>query len=148
MDEPTLAALRTQLFDHEGLRLKPYKDRGGKVTIGIGRNLSDKGLSESEAYVFLEHDISDAMNELDRWLPWWRKLDPGRQRALVDLCFNMGIGTAKKGLLSFKNTLAAIKAGDWPKARRGLLASKWAKDVQPKRRDRIVALVLNGTDRV
>ena len=41
--------LAEQLKVHEGLRLKPYKDTVGKWTIGIGRNLEDKGITEQEA---------------------------------------------------------------------------------------------------
>ena len=40
--------LRAQLVLHEGSRLKPYRDTVGKLTIGIGRNLDDVGLSEDE----------------------------------------------------------------------------------------------------
>jgi len=39
-----------QLILHEGLRLKPYHCPAGKHTIGIGRNLEDKGITEKEAF--------------------------------------------------------------------------------------------------
>ena len=36
------------LKKHEGIRSKPYKDTVGKITIGVGRNLDDVGLSNDE----------------------------------------------------------------------------------------------------
>ena len=120
---------RDRLLRHlerdEGLRLKPYTDTVGKLTIGIGRNLTDVGISEGEARALLENDIDRAEANLDRALPWWRGLDAVRQEIMVNLTFNLGIG----GLLTFKNTLAAIKAGLWANAARGLRASKWARQV-------------------
>ena len=43
---------------HEGLRLKPYQDTIGKLTIGYGRNLDDRGISKEEAEYLLRNDIS------------------------------------------------------------------------------------------
>ena len=34
-----------QIIEHEGLKLKPYHCPAGKLTIGVGRNLEDKGIS-------------------------------------------------------------------------------------------------------
>ena len=45
-----------QLIRHEGLRLKPYHCPAGKLTIGVGRNLEDKGITEKEAILLLEYD--------------------------------------------------------------------------------------------
>jgi lysozyme len=36
--------LLTELIDDEDIRLKPYRDTVGKLTIGIGRNLYDRGI--------------------------------------------------------------------------------------------------------
>ena len=121
--------MRDRLIRHlirdEGLRLKPYVDTVGKVTIGIGRNLTDNGISEGEAYAFLENDLDKVEEALDRSLPWWRGLDAVRQEVLQNMAFNLGIG----GLLGFKNTLAAVRAGLWTNAARGMRASKWARQV-------------------
>ena len=37
-----------QLRLHEGVEHMPYKDTVGKLTIGVGRNLDDRGLSDDE----------------------------------------------------------------------------------------------------
>jgi lysozyme len=126
MTETLMNRIKAQLVRHEGLRLKPYRCTAGKLTIGIGRNLDDRGISQKEAYAMLERDILDFEQQLLNEIPEvYNKLDEVRQSVLLNMCFNLGI----KGLLEFKNTLAFIDAGDWERAANGMLASKWAKQV-------------------
>ena len=126
MDAKLLKLIKEQLIRHEGLRLKPYRCTAGKLTIGIGRNLEDCGISQTEAYVLLENDIQNCEKQLLDEIPEiYNSLDEVRKSVLLNMCFNMGI----KGLLSFKNTLAFVAAGDWERAANGMLASKWAKQV-------------------
>ncbi len=40
-------------------RLKPYHCPAGKLTIGTGQNLEDKGITEKEALMLLENDIQE-----------------------------------------------------------------------------------------
>lgn len=130
-----------QILLHEGKRSKPYKDTVGKLTIGVGRNLDDVGLSDDEIQYLLINDLKRVEVGLDKSLPWWRDLDEIRQRVIIDMCFNMGLG----GLLGFKNTLTKIKAHDWAAARRGMLQSKWAKQVGA-RATRLADMILTGKD--
>ena len=126
MTEALMNRIKAQLVRHEGLRLKPYRCTAGKLTIGIGRNLDDRGISRKEAYAMLERDIQDCEQWLIDKIPEiYNNLDEVRQSVLLNMCFNLGI----KGLLEFKNTLAFVKAGDWERAAKGMLASKWAKQV-------------------
>jgi lysozyme len=126
MTEALMNRIKAQLVRHEGLRLKPYRCTAGKLTIGIGRNLDDRGISQKEAYAMLERDIQDCEQWLiDEIAEIYNKLDEVRQSVLLNMCFNLGI----KGLLGFKNTLDFIGAGDWERAANNMLASKWAKQV-------------------
>ncbi|MCB5253882.1 MAG: glycoside hydrolase family protein [Candidatus Cloacimonadaceae bacterium] len=126
MEAKLLERIKEQLVRHEGLRLKPYRCTAGKLTIGIGRNLDDCGISKKEAYAMLERDIQDCEQWLIDEIPEiYNKLDEVRKSVLLNMCFNLGIN----GLLGFKNTLAFIKAGDWERAANNMLASKWAKQV-------------------
>ena len=118
-------AMRAELVRDEGLRLRIYKDTVGKLTIGVGRNLDDVGISKDEAYLMLDNDIQRTSDSLDKNLPWWKTLDEVRQRVILNMAFNMGINS----LLGFKNTLAAIQAGRYNDAADGMLASKWATQV-------------------
>ena len=126
MTEALMNRIKAQLVRHEGLRLKPYRCTAGRLTIGIGRNLDDRGISQKEAYAMLERDIQDCEQWLIDEIPEvYNKLDEVRQSVLLNMCFNLGI----KGLLEFKNTLSFIGAGDWERAANNMLASKWAKQV-------------------
>lgn len=113
---------------NEGRRRKPYVDTVGKVTIGIGRNLTDVGLSDTEVDDLYENDFARKVADLDRHLPWWRQESPVRRAVLYDLAFNMGIGS----LMGFRNTLAHWKAGRYEHAARGLEASLWYRQVKTR----------------
>ena len=126
MTEALMNRIKAQLVKHEGLRLKPYRCTAGKLTIGIGRNLDDCGISQTEAYLLMENDIQNCEKQLLDEIPEiYNPLDEVRKSVLLNMCFNLGIG----GLLGFNNTLAFIAAGDWERAANGMLASKWAKQV-------------------
>ncbi len=126
MEAKLMDRIKEQLVRHEGLRLKPYRSTAGKLTIGFGRNLDDRGISKIEAYVLLENDIQNCERQLLDEIPTiYKALDEVRQSVLLNMCFNLGL----KGLLEFKNTLTIIGSGDWERAANGMLASKWAKQV-------------------
>lgn len=110
---------------HEGKRNKPYKDTVGKTTIGIGRNLDDKGLSDSEVLYLFRNDLQQHSKEVEQAFPWVSGLDPARRAVLIDMCFNLGIG----GLSQFKRTLELIRNGEYEKAAVAMLQSKWATQV-------------------
>jgi lysozyme len=122
MDKTKLAE---QLKKHEGLRLKPYTDTVGKLTLGIGRNLEDKGITEQEALFMLNNDVDYFYGQLNKKLTWFKSLDDARQNVLINMAFNLGVA----GLLSFVNTLSAISYGHYSQASREMLDSKWAKQV-------------------
>lgn len=119
--------LCAELERDEGLRLKPYLDNAvpPKLTIGIGRNLTDRGIGRDEAFLMLHNDVDGAVADLDQRLPWWRRLVEVRQRVLVNMCFNMGISR----LLGFHDALARMQAGDYAGAATAMLDSAWARQV-------------------
>lgn len=108
------------LIKHEGLKLKPYQCTAGKLTIGVGRNLEDRGISMKEAMFMLENDIRDTINEC-RIFPWFDRLDNVRQAVVASMVFNFGLSEFKE----FKKTIAAIEAGDYAKASAEMVLSKW-----------------------
>lgn len=120
-----LELMKAQLERHEDRRKKPYKCTSGKITIGVGRNLDDMGLTDGEIDMLLEHDIARCMSELDDNFPWWRSMSEARQRALLDMNFNLGIGRLKK----FKKALAAMQVGDYHRAADEMKDSNWYNQV-------------------
>lgn len=131
--------LKSDLIRDEGLHLKPYLCTANKLTIGVGRNLDDVGISEEEAQILLDHDIAACVADLDRSLPWWHDLSEARQRALLNMRFNLGLSR----LLGFKQMLAALERGDYETAAAQALDSQWAKQVGD-RAQRIAALIRQG----
>lgn len=123
--------LAGDIAQDEGLRLEAYTDTLGIWTVGYGHaHVAPKTVwTHEQANVALRADIDQTIGLLDKNIPWWRNLNDARQDVMVNLCFNMGWGDGKRGLSSFKNTLAAIDAGNFTKAADGLLASKWATQV-------------------
>jgi lysozyme len=117
--------LTDQLVRDEGIRLKLYQDTRGKWTIGVGRDLSDVGISEAEAMVLLANDVQEATKSLQQAFPWTTALDDVRFGALANMCFNLGVG----GLSGFRLFLAAMQQGNWEEAKTEMLDSAWAEQV-------------------
>jgi lysozyme len=165
------AKLVTRLIGDEDLRLKVYRCTEDKLSCGVGRNLDDvgirpaekqalgltvasiikNGLTRSQALALLDNDIDAAEADLDRALPWWRSLSDVRQRVLLNMCFNMGIGRVAspgkkaKGLLSFVNTLTFMRTGNFVAAAKGMRASQWADQVHA-RAERLARMMETGKD--
>lgn len=127
--------LLEDLILDEGIRLKPYRCTAGKLTIGIGRNLDDVGISRAEALSLLAADIARAEQGLDSYAPWWRSLPEPAARALINMAINLGAG----GLAGFRGMLSGLEIGDYNLAADAALDSKWAKQVG-KRATRIAEL--------
>lgn len=159
MDPLNREVLRAELTRDEGERLRVYRCTAGKRTIGVGRNLDDvgitpaetdelkittrsaiqKGITRAQSQALLDNDIDRVFRDLDRRLPWWRTLDPVRQRVLANMAFNLGIA----GLAGFRNTLRFIREGNYSNAADNMLASKWARQVGD-RADRLATLMRLG----
>ena len=114
-----------QLKIHEGMKLKPYLCTSKKLTIGIGRNLDDVGISEEEAEMLLKNDIYEATNQLLNAFPWMATFSDVRISAMINFTFNVGIGTVRK----FSNTIEYLKNEDWEAAADEMMDSKWAEQV-------------------
>jgi len=141
--------LMDKLVAHEGLRLQVYKDTLGIDTIGIGRNLEGRGISEEELDwmdipnmdAIYEHGISEAdatylaqndvqivEEELLRAHPCVESLDAVRQLVLIDMAFNLGVPR----LCKFKKMWAAIHENKFDVAAKEMLDSRWANQVKSR----------------
>lgn len=113
----------------EGLRLKPYKCPAGKLTIGYGRNLTDLGISQSEADILFQHDFISAELDTIAWLKKYgmkpEDISESRFYVLTDMMFNMGYNVC----LQFKTFMSELKKGHYDDAAKAMLNSKWATQV-------------------
>ncbi len=122
---------------NEGMRLKPYRCSAGKLTIGYGRNLDDRGISAHEANDLFENDLIDAEIALGNifGLEIFKESE-NRIAALLDMVFNLGEG----GLRKFKLMIEAIKRRDWIAAAEGAKQSLWFQQVG-SRAEKIINLL-------
>lgn len=134
-----LSILAVELTRDEGMRLRPYVDTAGKTTIGVGRNLTDNGISSDEALVLLQNDMKAALEDCESAFEWWTDLDDVRQRVLCNLCFNMGLVT----LLTFTTFLRLMSQANYQAAADDLLHTKWAGQVG-QRAQRLAGAIRTG----
>ncbi len=155
----TLDEVVQRLVYHEGVKLKPYKDTKGKLTIGVGRCIDTnpftyeelkavgdwkKGITKNAAFFLLRNDIRRASKECKSNIPFYEELNDDRRYALLDMCFQLGIG----GLLGFKKMLAAMSIGNWIEAKEQCLDSKYAREDSPKRAERIARTIETGVFKI
>ena len=120
-----METLVERLIKHEGLRLKPYRCTVGKLTIGVGRNLDDRGISEEEAMMMLQNDILACRKECYSSFFWFGEMDEARQEVILEMCFNLGIARLK----GFKKMLKACELKNYTLASQEMLTSLWARQV-------------------
>lgn len=117
-----------QLQRHEGWREKVYKDSEGILTIGWGRNVEQKGISQAEGGILLNNDIADSESECKKRFPFFSDLNDIRQEVLVNMMFNLGWPRLK----GFKRMIAALEEADYELAAAEMLDSKWHTQVKSR----------------
>lgn len=134
--------LINQLKRHEGLVLHAYRCSANRWTIGYGRNLQDKGLSNEEKEMFgveksmdmltrkitkaqatklLTSDVAEFEASVISKVSFFDELDSVRQDILINMAFNMGINR----LMKFKNMLGKLKEHDYQGSADEMKDSKW-----------------------
>lgn len=157
--------IKSQLKVHEGRRNDVYLDtaKPRRRTVGIGHNLEadpapeilgKKELKEKtgntkadmitdkQIDALFKKDVDKHLAELLTLIPAAElcKLSENRQLVMLDMAFNMGIGT--DGLGGFRNTLAALAKGDFEAVAKGMGNSLWFKQVG-NRSKRLVYMMRN-----
>ena len=120
-----MKAIERQLIEHEGLEQKVYRCTAGKLTIGVGRNLEDKGITEEEALFLLRNDIAECEDDLRSIFTKFDALDESRKRVLIDMRFNLG----PSGFRMFKKMITAVKDKDLSRAAKEMKDSNWFRQV-------------------
>lgn len=108
---------------HEGRRKFPYPDTVGKITIGVGRNLTDNGLSDDEIDYLYNNDYNEAKRQASK-IPGWDEMSTVRQDAFIDMMFNLG-----PKLLGWTETMQLVAAKDWDGVADHLTGTLWHKQV-------------------
>lgn len=138
---------------HEGLVLRAYDDRTGRVvhpgqtvqgwiTIGYGRNLVGRGITIRESEYLLANDLAEVERELDRLIPSWRRWSEPRQWAIFELGYNLGVA---RFVAEWPNTIELLRAGRFAQVAGVLSGSKWRRQVGDGRALPIIRAMDKGT---
>lgn len=125
--------------DATGRELKPGMMLIGKLTIGIGRNLTDNGVNDDEMALMHENDIDEAERTARRLLPDFAELSDVRKYVVCNMAFNLGYERLK----GFRKALLAIHEKRWADTADEMLDSKWAKVDVPERAKRLANAMRN-----
>ncbi len=140
MTETSKRWLRADLIRDEGQRLMPYVDTVGKTSIGVGRNLTDIGISQAVCDLMLDEDIARAISGAEGFA-WFAGLNEVRQRVIVNMTFNLGY----RGVMAFEWMGAALAKGDYAAAAKEMLSSRWAEQTGA-RAQRLAEMMATGRD--
>lgn len=131
-----------KFIDHlvwaEGERLDLYKDSVGILTIGVGHNIEEKGISQAVSRMMLREDINEVLEDV-RTLSYFNDLDEVRQLVVSDMVFNLGLSR----FLRFKNLQSSLAAGDWQLSAFNMKDSKWYVQVG-RRAEKLEAAMISG----
>jgi lysozyme len=116
--------LEDTLIRHEEIRYKPYRCSEGKLTIGVGRNIEEVGITEDESIYLMRNDIKECEEHLSKF-SWYYALSDVRQEILVNMCFNMGYTR----FLGFRKMIWALENEDHVSAAKEMKNSKWFRQV-------------------
>lgn len=136
-----LTDLEQMLMDQEGLRLKVYLDSLGIETIGVGRNLRDKGISKDEAMMLFREDLCDALDDVRNNFSCYDQLSRPRQLVLCSMAYNLG----RVGLSKWPRFIGAVHLGKWDEAADELLNSKAAREDAPARYRQLAQMMRENT---
>lgn len=141
MTAEMVAKLRKSLILHEGLKHYPYIDTEGKITIGIGYNLTDRGVDEEWVNTQYNKDVNFFYNRLYEDFGWFKNLNLDRQIVLVDMAF-MGY----KHFCSFKKMIDALSRGDYFLASKEMLDSNWGRKLMGRSTQLAKAMLTGSYD--
>lgn len=131
--------LRQRLIRHEGIKLRPYPDTQGRLTIGVGRCLTSNGISYEEAYHLLDNDIENVQESVVQAFPWAVNLDPIRLSVIQEMVFQLGVA----GVQAFPKMIQALKNRQYAIAASEMLNSVWHGQT-PSRCEELANIMLNG----
>lgn len=138
MTDSMLASVKALIVSHEGRREFPYVDTVGKITVGIGYNLTDRGMTDTWINSQFQSDVDFFYKQLHEDFNWFASLNEARQMALIDMCF-MGY----KRFCEFKDMLYYLSTGNYGLAADAMLNSEWATQVKG-RATQLAQMVLTG----
>ena len=152
LPEQVVSIGKILLFE-EGFRSKPYLDKEGFVTIGIGQLLhKKKGMNPDDFLITVTKeqamydtlaDVEEihSMLEVGSYSATYNKMSKVRQSALVLVAYQIGV----QGLYKFKKTWAYLENKCYDEASAEMLDSLWAREQTPERAKRVSEVIRTGS---
>jgi lysozyme len=109
--EPVPAELLAHLKHMEGFVGHPYLCQAGKLTLGYGHRITEaerRNVTEEEATTILCDDIAKYTMAAMKISPDLRNVGGRRLNAIIDFCFNCGVGAYAASQLHL-----AVNRHDW-----------------------------------
>lgn len=132
-----------RIYDKEASKYditKPYIDTTGHITVGVGYNLSDRGVPPCwDLIKQCKDDIDVHLNQLNKKFSWFNGLSDNRKIGLLDICYSSGF----HGFCGFTDMIDYLSLGDYKNAANEILDTPWAKTVG-HRAEEVYYLILNG----
>ena len=132
--------VRRQIERDEDRRRRPYRCKAGKLTVGVGRNLEGKDLSNAVIDLMFREDLESALQDCMRVFEPWPTLSDSRKEALIEMMFQLGAVS----VLGFKDMIAAMERGDHEGVADAMLDSKWHRFDTPLRAKRVAEKYRRG----
>lgn len=134
LSNETIAILEPLITEFEGVKLKAYKCPAGVVTIGAGftgkipdecRDIGTEvkmgmTITQEQSTRLLKVAMDKYWQGALKYSPNLINASPSRQAAIIDFCYNCGLGNYQVSSL-----LLAVNKGDWYEASKSIL--KWNK---------------------
>jgi len=157
-------SIEEQLRYDEGCKLTIYRDTEGKYTIGVGHLISNNpnipktqaialldkelnrstqgSITSSEASYLFRKDLAAIQTGIahSSFYDVYKGLDPVRQSAIQNMCFQLGI----LGVSKFRKLWAALARQDYQTAYKEGLDSNWNRQT-PNRAKRVMTTLLTGS---
>ena len=152
LPEQVVSIGKILLFE-EGFRSKPYLDKEGFVTIGIGQLLhKKKGMNPDDFLITVTKeqamydtlaDVEEihSMLEVGSYSATYNRMSKVRQSALVLIAYQIGV----QGLYKFKKTWKYLENNCYEKASVEMLDSLWAREQTPERAKRVSEVIRTGS---
>lgn len=126
---------RVNLVRFEGVRTKPYRDKGGGWTVGVGHSLTAHRDRVKPRYTldeirdFYDRDLAAALRAARELVAGFDELPEPARELTVHLIWTCG----PTGFARFKDLRFCLSHRMWNSARVQLLNSRWINQVQRSR---------------
>ena len=129
------ARIKARIKAHEGLRLTPYEDSRGVLTVGYGHNQHTQ-ISVSTAEYLFEADYAEAETLASEvFSDGWSSLSDVRLGVLIEMAFQLG-----DRIREFTRFRVAISRSDYEAAAREMIDSEWHKET-PTRAEILASII-------